>query len=193
MKAVILSLLVVLVAPVLQVAVVNGSALPGGGPDVVLIGVVALAPLLRPRPEARGLPERGAAGGGAGAFLGFAAGLAADIAPPADHTIGRLALVLCLAGWACTRLTSGATAGRRAVVATAVALGAALAGGVLAALLDGTPWGTALAPGALAWTAGLAALVTAALALLPRRRSFGRVRRPRDRPRDPYAPGRRLA
>ncbi|WP_169982136.1 MULTISPECIES: rod shape-determining protein MreD [unclassified Microbispora] len=183
MKAVVLSLLVVLVAPVLQVAVVNGLALPGGGPDVVLVGVVALAPLLRPR----------AAGGGAGAFLGFAAGLAADIAPPADHTIGRLALVLCLAGWVCTRLTADATAGRRAAVAAAVALGATLAGGVLAALLDGTPWGTALAPGALAWTAGLAALVTGALALLPRRRSFGRVRGPRDRPRDPYAPGRRLA
>ncbi|WP_161628027.1 hypothetical protein [Microbispora catharanthi] len=193
MKAVVLSVLVVLVAPVLQVAVVNGLSLPGGHPDVVLVAVVALAPRLRPRPETRGLPERGAAGGGAGAFLGFAAGLAADIAPPADHTIGRLALVMCLAGWVCARVAADGTAGRRAAVAAAVALGATLAGGVLAALLDGTPWGTALAPGAVAWTVGLAALVAAALALLPRRRSFGRVPRSRDSSRDPYARGRRLA
>ncbi|OPG05110.1 rod shape-determining protein MreD, partial [Microbispora sp. GKU 823] len=95
MKAVVLSVLVVLVAPVLQVAVVNGLSLPGGGPDVVLVGVIALAPRLRP---------------GAGAFLGFAAGLAADIAPPADHTIGRLALVLCLVAWVCARVTADGTA-----------------------------------------------------------------------------------
>ncbi|MEU6431892.1 rod shape-determining protein MreD [Microbispora sp. NPDC046973] len=178
MKTVVSSVLVVLVAPVLQVAVVNGLSLPGGGPDIVLICVIALAPHLRP---------------GAGAFLGFAAGLAADIAPPADHTIGRLALVLCLAGWVCARVTADGTAGRRVAVAVAVALGASLAGGVLAALLDGTPWGTALAPGAVAWTVGLAALVAAALALLPRRRSFGRVPRSRDRSREPYSRGRRLA
>ncbi|NJP24915.1 rod shape-determining protein MreD [Microbispora sp. SCL1-1] len=176
MKAVVACVLVVLVAPVLQVAVVNGLSLPGGGPDVVLVAVVALAPLLRP---------------GAGAFLGFAAGLAADVAPPADHTIGRLALVMCLAGWVCARITADGSAGRRAAVAAAVALGTTLAGGVLAALLDGTPWGTALAPGAVAWTAGLAAFVAAALALLPRRRSFGRV--PRDSSRDRYGRGRRLA
>ncbi|WP_169950384.1 rod shape-determining protein MreD [Microbispora sp. H11081] len=178
MRAVVLSVLVVLLAPVLQVSVVNGLALPGGGPDIVLIGVIALAPMLRP---------------GAGASLGFAAGLAADVAPPADHTIGRLALVMCLAGWVCARIPEDAGAGRRAAVAAAVALGATLAAGVLAALLDGTPWGTALAPGVLAWTTGLAVLVTAALSLPPRRRSFGRGRGPRHRPRDPYPPGRRLA
>ncbi|GIH48296.1 rod shape-determining protein MreD [Microbispora rosea] len=178
MKAVVLSVLVVLLAPVLQVAVVNGLSLPGGGPDVVLVAVIALAALLRP---------------GAGAFLGFAAGLAADVAPPADHTIGRLALVMCLAGWVCARVTADGAAGRRAAVAAVVALGATLAGGVLAALLDGTPWGTALAPGAVAWTVGLAALVAAALALLPRRRSFGRVPRSRDGSRDRYGRGRRLA
>ncbi|GAB3888044.1 hypothetical protein [Microbispora bryophytorum] len=156
MKAIVLSVLVVLVAPVLQVAVVNGLPLPGGHPDIVLVAVIALAPRLRPGPEAGGLPERAAADG---------------------------------------------TAGRRATVAAVVALGATLAGGVLAALLDGTPWGAALAPGAAAWTVGLTALVAAAFALRPRRRPFGRVPRSRGRsgggsrggPRDPYARGRRLA
>ncbi|MEU7879528.1 rod shape-determining protein MreD [Microbispora bryophytorum] len=197
MKAIVLSVLVVLVAPVLQVAVVNGLSLPGGHPDIVLVAVIALAPRLRPGPEAGGLPERSAAGGGAGAFLGFAAGLAADIAPPADHTIGRLALVMCLAGWVCARAAADGTAGRRATVAAVVALGATLAGGVLAALLDGTPRGAALAPGAAAWTVGLAALVAAAFALRPRRRPFGRVPRSRGGSRggsrDPYARGKRLA
>ncbi|MBX6382192.1 MAG: rod shape-determining protein MreD [Microbispora sp.] len=171
MTAVVASVLVVLFGPVLQAAVVSGLPLPGGGPDIVLIAVIALAPVLRP---------------GAGALLGFAAGLAADIAPPADHTIGRLALVLCLAGWVCARAGADGTAGRRAAVAAAVALAATLAGGVLAALLDGTPWRAALAPGAIAWTTGLAALVSAVLAVLPRRRTFGRVPRSRD-----ARPGRR--
>ncbi|WP_182877685.1 hypothetical protein [Microbispora sp. H10670] len=175
MRAVILSVLLVLAAPVLQVTVVNGWALPGGVPDIVLICVIALVPLLRARAVAGAGP-----GTGAGALLGFAAGLAADVAPPADHTIGRLALVLCLAGWAATRIPADDGAARRVAGAALVALGASLAEGVLAALLDGTPWAAALAPGAIAWTTGGAALVTAGLALLPRRRSFGRV--PASRP-----------
>ncbi|GGO14768.1 hypothetical protein GCM10010116_29780 [Microbispora rosea subsp. aerata] len=174
MKVIVLSVLVVLFAPVLQVAVVNALPLPGDGPDIVLACVVALAPLLRP---------------GAAALLGFAAGLAADIAPPADHTIGRLALVVCLAGWVCARAAADGTAGRRVGVAAAAALGATLAGGALAVLLDGTPWGTALAPGALAWTTGLAALLAAAPTVLRRRRRFGRV----PRSRDSYPRGRRIA
>ena len=34
-----------------------------------------------------------------GAVTGFLAGLAADVLPPADHLIGRYALVFCLAGY----------------------------------------------------------------------------------------------
>ncbi|KAA9373469.1 hypothetical protein F5972_35140 [Microbispora cellulosiformans] len=184
MRAVILSVLLVLAAPVLQVTVVNGWSLPGGVPDIVLICVIALAPALWSYTG-----SRTGTGAGAGALLGFAAGLAADVAPPADHTIGRLALVLCLAGWVSTRIPADDGAGRRVAGAAVVALCASFAGGVLAALLDGTPWAAALAPGAIAWTTGGAALVTAGLALLPRRRSFGRV--PASRPL--YARGGRRA
>ena len=35
----------------------------------------------------------------AGAFVGFGAGLLADLAPPADHAAGRYALVLCVIGY----------------------------------------------------------------------------------------------
>jgi rod shape-determining protein MreD len=34
-----------------------------------------------------------------GALIGFAAGLLADLAPPADHSAGRYALVLCVIGY----------------------------------------------------------------------------------------------
>jgi len=72
---------------VLQVAVFNRLPLPGSvTPDLVLLTVVALA-LLN--------------GELVGAVAGFWAGLAADIIPPADHTIGRYALVYCLVGYVC--------------------------------------------------------------------------------------------
>jgi rod shape-determining protein MreD len=74
-------------ALVLQVAVANRLPLPGAvTPDLVLLAVVALA-LLN--------------GSLLGVITGFAAGLAADIVPPADHTIGRYALVYCLIGYIC--------------------------------------------------------------------------------------------
>jgi rod shape-determining protein MreD len=72
-------------ALILQVAVFNRLPLPGQvTPDLVLLTVVALA-LLN--------------GEMVGAVAGFCAGLAADIVPPADHTIGRYALVYCLVGY----------------------------------------------------------------------------------------------
>jgi rod shape-determining protein MreD len=79
--------LVTIAALVLQVAVFNRLPLPGSvTPDLVLLTVVALA-----------LVD----GELVGAVAGFGAGLAADIIPPADHTIGRYALVYCLAGYVC--------------------------------------------------------------------------------------------
>lgn len=75
------------VALVLQVTVVTRIPLPGNAdPDLVLVVVVALALVSGPLP---------------GAVTGFAVGLAADIAPPADHAIGRYAFVLCLVGYLC--------------------------------------------------------------------------------------------
>jgi rod shape-determining protein MreD len=72
-------------ALVLQVSVVNPLGLPVGHPDLMLLGLVALAL---------------AAGPTWGTAMGFAAGLAADVVPPADHTVGRLAMAYALVGYA---------------------------------------------------------------------------------------------
>jgi len=83
----IMAAVVIVAALILQVSVANRLPLPGGvTPDLVLLTVVALA-LVN--------------GSLTGLVAGFAAGLAADIIPPADHTIGRYALVYCLIGYIC--------------------------------------------------------------------------------------------
>jgi rod shape-determining protein MreD len=74
----------VLTALVLQACVVNRLPLPDGRPDLLLLVVVPLALVSGPT---------------YGAVLGFAIGLAADLTPPADHTIGRLALAYAVAGY----------------------------------------------------------------------------------------------
>jgi len=75
---------------ILQLTVVNGLRLPGGGvPDVVLVVVAALAVANGPL---------------AGAIIGFAAGLCLDLAPPGSLLVGQYALVFCLAGWGAGRL-----------------------------------------------------------------------------------------
>ncbi|MFD8416023.1 rod shape-determining protein MreD [Streptomyces sp. NPDC059650] len=75
----------ILVALVVQVSVLGRLQLPGAVPDLVLLTVVALALVY---------------GHVGGALIGFAAGLLADLAPPADHAAGRYALVLCVIGYA---------------------------------------------------------------------------------------------
>src|SRR4051794_11596820 len=75
---------VVLTLLPLQYSVVGRLPLPGVAPDLLLIAIAASA-------LARG-PE-------VGLVFGFAAGLVADLAPPADHTVGRLALAYALAGY----------------------------------------------------------------------------------------------
>jgi rod shape-determining protein MreD len=79
-----LAFVVVVPALLVQVTVLNRLPLPGAPPDLLLVVVVALA-LATDRSF--------------GLLAGFWAGLAADLAPPANHTVGRLALVLALAGW----------------------------------------------------------------------------------------------
>jgi rod shape-determining protein MreD len=75
---------VVLTALVLQAVVVNRLHLPGGHPDLPVLCVVAFA----------------LAGGPTyGTVLGFCVGLAADVLPPADHTLGRLALAYAVVGY----------------------------------------------------------------------------------------------
>src|SRR5262249_24356458 len=78
---------VVTLAVLLQLAVVDRIAFPGGtGPNLVLLAVAALA-----------LPT----GPMAGSITGFCVGLALDVAPRGGHYVGQEALVFCLVGYAC--------------------------------------------------------------------------------------------
>ncbi|MFJ8883956.1 rod shape-determining protein MreD [Streptomyces sp. NPDC102402] len=81
---ILLSVALVVVALVIQVAVLARLQLPGATPDLVLLVVLGLAFVWGPV---------------SGAFIGFGAGLLADLAPPADHAAGRYALVLCIIGY----------------------------------------------------------------------------------------------
>ena len=115
MRRLLISVAVVAVALLAQVAFVNRLVLPGGaGPDLVLLAVIALALTGGPL---------------AGTLTGFAAGLALDVAPPASHTIGQYALVFCLVGYGCGRLAGLGEASPVLYVgisAAAAAVGAAL-------------------------------------------------------------------
>ncbi|WP_029391576.1 rod shape-determining protein MreD [Streptomyces xiaopingdaonensis] len=82
---VLLSAFLVVVALIVQVSVLARLQLPGAVPDLLLLTVLGLAMVY---------------GHTAGAAIGFFAGLLADLAPPADHAVGRYALVLCLIGYA---------------------------------------------------------------------------------------------
>lgn len=117
-----LIVVLVLFAAVVNSVVLAPLDLPGSPPNLLLLVVAALALVLGPV---------------GGAFVGFFAGLAADVLPPADHLIGRYALVLCLAGYLIGLLREEARESvLLALVAVAVAAGAAtvlygLLGGVL--------------------------------------------------------------
>jgi rod shape-determining protein MreD len=79
---VLFAVVLLVVALAVQVSVLARLPLPGATPDLVLLAVVALAL---------------AHGPGFGLVAGFAAGLGSDLVPPADHAVGRWALVLTLA------------------------------------------------------------------------------------------------
>ncbi|MEV6164101.1 rod shape-determining protein MreD [Streptomyces sp. NPDC052052] len=79
-----LSVVLVVVALVIQVSVLARLQLPGAVPDLLLLVVLGLAFVY---------------GHVSGALIGFGAGLLADLAPPADHAAGRYALVLCVIGY----------------------------------------------------------------------------------------------
>ncbi|MEU6440077.1 rod shape-determining protein MreD [Streptomyces sp. NPDC047046] len=84
LNRILLSTALVVVALMIQVSVLARLQLPGAVPDLLLLTVLGLALVY---------------GHLAGAFIGFGAGLLADLAPPADHAAGRYALVLCLVGY----------------------------------------------------------------------------------------------
>jgi rod shape-determining protein MreD len=80
----------ILAAVLIQVTVLNNLPFPGdAGPDLVLVVVVTMALASGPRD---------------GAIIGFSAGLALDIAPPASNLLGQSALVFCLVGYGCGRM-----------------------------------------------------------------------------------------
>ncbi|MGW7430288.1 rod shape-determining protein MreD [Streptomyces sp. NPDC054861] len=81
---ILLSTALVVVALVIQVSVLARLQLPGAVPDLVLLTVLGLALVYGPV---------------GGCLIGFGAGLLADLAPPADHAVGRYALVLCVIGY----------------------------------------------------------------------------------------------
>ncbi|MGO8958447.1 MAG: rod shape-determining protein MreD [Streptosporangiaceae bacterium] len=99
-------------AVVVQLTMLNGLRLPGGGvPDLVLVAVAALALTQGPL---------------YGMVAGFAAGLCIDLAPPASQLIGQYALVFCLVGWAAGRASRVAA---RSAVSSVVILSLAVAAG----------------------------------------------------------------
>lgn len=81
----VVGVVLVVVALAVQVTLLSRLPLPGATPDLVLLVVVGLA-----------LSQ----GQTFGLVLGFAAGLASDLVPPADHEIGRWAFVLTVVGYA---------------------------------------------------------------------------------------------
>jgi rod shape-determining protein MreD len=108
-----LAALFLMVAVTVQASVLSNIAVAGVTCDLVLIVVIALA-------LSRG-PEWGA-------ITGFAGGLLLDVVPPADHTAGRWALALALAGYVAgliRRETSAGPVGPLGVALTVV-FGAAL-------------------------------------------------------------------
>ena len=87
MRRVTFALAAVLAAVLLQTALLDRLPFPGGAaPDLVLVLVVTLA-------LASGPTE--------GMLIGFGAGLALDMTPPASHLLGLSALVFCLVGYGC--------------------------------------------------------------------------------------------
>ncbi len=96
----------VLVALVLQVAVFPHLAWDGIVPNFCLLVVVAAA-LVR--------------GPGFAATLGFFAGLALDLAPPADHVAGRWALALVIVGYVAGLMRQDTRSSATTVVTTVAA------------------------------------------------------------------------
>lgn len=83
---------VVLTVLLIQVTVVNRLRLPLGGPDLLVVVVVAFSLI--------GGPQRGA-------VLGFFAGLTADVLPPTSHYAGELAFAYAVIGYLAGMLDAG--------------------------------------------------------------------------------------
>lgn len=100
------ALVAVLVALVLQVSLFPHLSWHGIVPNLCLLVVVGAA-LTLPAPQAM--------------VLGFVAGLALDLAPPADHVAGRWALALTVVAFLAARVRQDVRPTALAVVATVAA------------------------------------------------------------------------
>jgi rod shape-determining protein MreD len=98
--------LVITFAVVLQVALFPQIAYAGVVPNLALLVVVAAALVRGPE---------------FAAVIGFLAGLAIDLAPPADHVAGRWALALVLVGYLAGRVRQDARTSALAAVVTVAA------------------------------------------------------------------------
>lgn len=140
MRRIIAAVIALACALLVQLSIVNGLRLPGGGvPDLVLLGVMAIGMTGGPR---------------AGLVAGFCAGLALDLAPPATELAGQYALVFCLVGYGCGRLRFTLFRSALAAVAAgalAVAAGEALAT-ALTLVLDSPQVTLGAAAHVLAWS-----------------------------------------
>jgi rod shape-determining protein MreD len=87
-----LRIAVVITVLLLQVTVVNRMRLPLGGPDLLVVVVVAFALV---------------GGSQRGAVLGFFAGLTADFLPPTYHYAGELAFAYTVIGYLAGMLEAG--------------------------------------------------------------------------------------
>lgn len=163
-----LTAVLVVVAIALQVTFLSRLPLPGATPDLVLLVVVATA--------LSGGPT-------VGLLTGFAAGLAVDLVPPADHEVGRWAFVLTVVGYL-AGLAQAET--RRSAFVPLAVVAAAAAGSVLlyaalGALLEdpNVTWSavTGLLPTAVVYDVVLSAFaVPAVLALSGRLEPEGALR-----------------
>ena len=98
--------LTVTLAVVLQVTLFGHLSFDGVVPNLALLVVVAAALVRGPE---------------FAAVLGFAAGLAIDLAPPADHVAGRWALALVVVGYLAGRVRQDAGTSAVAAVVTVAA------------------------------------------------------------------------
>lgn len=148
---------ILMVAVVLQSAVLARLQLPGPTPDLVLLVVIGVALAL---------------GANAGALTGFAAGLVLALAPPASGPLGLSAVILAAVGYVVGSRAAGERLAWAEVAGLAGAAGAATAAGSLAmAAVWGAGW-----PGAVpallivalqaAYCAALAIVVAPAVSTL---------------------------
>ncbi|MFG1806072.1 rod shape-determining protein MreD [Streptomyces sp. NPDC049040] len=141
LNRILLPTVLVILAMVAQVSVLARLHLPGAVPDLLLLTVLGLAISY---------------GHVAGCLIGFFAGLLADLAPPADHAVGRYALVLCVIGYVAGLFKPESGRLRTAAAPMLVVIGAAVGTTVLYAAvgsLVGDTAGAHVGLGKLVFTA----------------------------------------